>query len=64
MQDQDDDSKTELPTDKRLTEAFERGQFAKSPELQVVAMIAGALGVFSMTVSSSARDIASLATLI
>ncbi|MBL9205566.1 MAG: EscU/YscU/HrcU family type III secretion system export apparatus switch protein [Opitutaceae bacterium] len=64
MEDQDDDSKTELPTDKRLSEAFERGQFARSPELQVVAMIAGALGVFSMTVASSARDIAALATLI
>jgi len=64
MDDTDNDSKTELPTGKRLTDAMERGQFARAPELQVVAMIAGALGAFSLTVSSSARDVASLATLI
>src|SRR5262249_51808621 len=59
-----DDSKTEMPTDKKLADAMERGQFAKSPELQVVAMLAAAMGIFSLTVSTSARDLASLARLI
>src|SRR5688572_12361170 len=60
----DNDSKTEMPTDKRLSEAAERGQFAKSPELQVVAMLAAAMGIFSLTITSSARDVASMATLV
>jgi len=64
MADQDDDSKTELPTDKKKSEAMDRGQFAKSAELQVVAMLAAALGVFSMALSAAARDVAALATLI
>ncbi|HRE80381.1 MAG TPA: EscU/YscU/HrcU family type III secretion system export apparatus switch protein [Opitutaceae bacterium] len=64
MADQDDDSKTELPTDKKKSEAMERGEFARSPELQVVVMLAAALGVFSMTLSAASRDIAALATLL
>lgn len=64
MADQDDDSKTELPTDKRKSEAMDRGQFAKTPELQVVAMLAAALGIFSMSLSGAARDVAALATLL
>lgn len=63
MSDQDD-SKTEMPTDKKLSDAMERGQFAKSPELQVVAMLAAAMGVFSITATAAARDVASLATLL
>lgn len=62
MADEDDDSKTELPTDKKKSEAMDRGQFAKSPELQLVIMLAGALGVFSMTLAAASRDVASLAT--
>lgn len=46
MAEHDDDSKTELPTDKRKADAMDRGQFAKTPELQVVAMLAAALGIF------------------
>ena len=40
MSDTDQDQKTEQATDKRLSEAHERGQFAKSPELQVLILIA------------------------
>ncbi|TVR49991.1 MAG: EscU/YscU/HrcU family type III secretion system export apparatus switch protein [Puniceicoccaceae bacterium] len=35
MADQDKASKTEEPTEKRIKDAFEEGQFAKSPEIQV-----------------------------
>jgi len=63
MADHNDDSKTELPTDKRKTEAMDRGQFAKTPELQVVAMLVAALGVFSMSLAGGTREVAALATL-
>lgn len=45
MSEADKDSKTELPSEKRLNEAFEEGRFAKSAELQVVATLAAMLGV-------------------
>lgn len=63
MADHNDDSKTELPTDKRKTEAMDRGQFAKTPELQVVAMLVAALGIFSMSLAGGTREVAALATL-
>jgi flagellar biosynthetic protein FlhB len=62
MSETDKDSKTELPSEKRLSEAFEKGQFAKSAELQVVATLAAMLGVIGFFLSSSTRDITSLAT--
>ncbi len=49
MSDQDKDSKTEKPTAKKLSEAAEQGQFAKSPELTVVVVLAAALGVLGFT---------------
>jgi flagellar biosynthesis protein FlhB len=58
MADHDQDQKTELPTEKRLSEALERGQFAKSPELAVLFPLAAMLGVLGLTVSSASRDIA------
>lgn len=63
MAEHDDDSKTELPTDKRKTDTMARGQFAKTPELQVVAMLAAALGIFSMSLSGGMHEVAALATL-
>lgn len=60
----DHDSKTELPTERRQREALERGQVARTPELQVVAMLAAALGVFSVAAATAVRDIAALASLI
>ena len=36
MSDEDKDQKTEAPSEKRLREAMERGEFARSQELGVV----------------------------
>lgn len=62
MSDVDKDSKTELPSEKRVNEAFEKGQFAKSAELNVVASLAAMLGVIGIAASSASRDISSMAT--
>jgi len=43
------ESRTEQPTGKRLSEAHDRGQFAKSPELQVLCTMAAALGILAFT---------------
>jgi flagellar biosynthetic protein FlhB len=64
MDQADNDSKTQLPTERRQREALERGQVARSPELQVVAMLAAALGVFSVATATSVRDLAALSSLI
>lgn len=61
MSDEGSSDKTEAPSDKRVHEAMERGQFPKSPEVGVVLMLIAALGAFSLTMSSSARDVGSLA---
>jgi flagellar biosynthesis protein FlhB len=50
MADQDQDQKTEQATEKKLSEAMERGQFAKSQAV---------LGGLAFTVQSASRDIAS-----
>lgn len=56
--DQDKDQQTEQPTEKRLADAMEQGQFAKSPELTVVLILAAALGVLAFTAGSSADTVA------
>ncbi|MEO7413561.1 MAG: EscU/YscU/HrcU family type III secretion system export apparatus switch protein [Opitutaceae bacterium] len=58
----DQDQKTEQATDKHLSEAFERGQFAKSAELTLLFPIAALLGVLALTVNSASRDIAEYAS--
>ncbi len=58
MSDTDNDQKTEAPTEKRVQEAFERGQFARSHELTVLFPIAAVLGIFALTVHTASRDIA------
>ena len=58
MSEVDQEQRTEQPTEKRLSEAFERGQFAKSPELQVLILLAAALGVLAFTAQASSRDLA------
>jgi flagellar biosynthetic protein FlhB len=45
---EDQDQKTEQPTGKRLGEAVEEGQFARSQEMQVVFTLAAVLGVLAM----------------
>jgi len=62
MSEVDQESKTELPSEKRVQEAFEKGQFAKSAELNVVATLAAMLGVLGIAVSSATRELSSLAT--
>ena len=62
MSDVDQDQKSEQATEKRLSEAHERGQFAKSPELQVFILIAATLCVFTFTMQTSSRDIAEYAS--
>jgi flagellar biosynthetic protein FlhB len=61
MSDVDQDSKTELATEKHLSEALEKGQFAKSPEISVVAMLTATLAALSLTLGSAAHDVGSLA---
>lgn len=58
----DQDSKTEQPTDKHVSEAMGKGQFAKSPEVAVVIMLIALLGSFSLTVSTAAQEVGGLAT--
>ncbi len=49
MADEDNDNKTEQPTGRRLSEAADRGQVAKSPEMSVVFILAATLGVLAFT---------------
>lgn len=53
MADEDNDNKTEQPTGRRLSEAAAQGQFAKSPELNVVFILAATLGVLAFTARST-----------
>lgn len=58
MADTDNDQKTEQPTEKRLSEAAEKGQFAKSQELTVVFTLTAALGALAFTVRQSSNEVA------
>lgn len=58
----DNDSKTEQPTAKHLSEAHEQGQFAKAPELGVVLVLLAALGSLSMSMAGATRELSSFAT--
>jgi flagellar biosynthetic protein FlhB len=44
---EDKEQNTEQPTGKRLGEAMEKGQFARSPEIQIVFTLTAVLGVLS-----------------
>ncbi|HEY0944232.1 MAG TPA: EscU/YscU/HrcU family type III secretion system export apparatus switch protein [Opitutaceae bacterium] len=61
MSDQDNDQKTEQPSEKHLNEAHERGQFARSPELGVVFMLAAGFGAFAMAAEDVSRGVAEFA---
>jgi flagellar biosynthesis protein FlhB len=52
------DQKTEQPSEKRLAEASERGNFAKSHELMVLFPLAAVLGVLTLTAQSASREVA------
>jgi flagellar biosynthetic protein FlhB len=58
MADNDQESKTEQASEKKLSEAHERGQFAKSQELSLLFPIAATVGVLGLTAQSASRDIA------
>ncbi|HWA25120.1 MAG TPA: EscU/YscU/HrcU family type III secretion system export apparatus switch protein [Lacunisphaera sp.] len=58
MADTDNDQKTEKPTGKRLADAADKGQFAKSPELSVLFSLAAALGILGFTATNTARSVA------
>lgn len=57
----DSDQKTEQPTDKKVSEAMERGQFARSQELQTVCILGATLWVLSLTTSAMASELHDLA---
>lgn len=57
MAEQDQDQKTEQPTGKRLGEAFERGQFARAQELQVLFSLAAVLAILAFVGQSSVERI-------
>ncbi|MGH7943409.1 MAG: EscU/YscU/HrcU family type III secretion system export apparatus switch protein [Opitutaceae bacterium] len=61
MAETDQDQKTEQATEKRLSGAHERGQFARSHELTVLFAIAAVLGVLTLTIHSASRDVADYA---
>lgn len=61
MADQDQDQKTEQPTEKKLSEAFDRGHFAKSQEFTILFLLAAILGVLGFTARSASRDVAEYA---
>lgn len=55
MSEVDKDQKTELPSQKRIEEAQEKGQFAKSTEIGAVCGLFAALGVLTFTLESSSQ---------
>ena len=61
MADHHQESKTEQPTEKRLSEAHDKGQFARSQELTILFPLAAVLGVFTLTAPTACRDIAEYA---
>jgi len=61
MDEHDQDSKTEEPTGKRLSDAMERGQFARSQELQTVFLVGAAFIAITLTSRGMSRDISEMA---
>lgn len=57
MAETEHDQKTEQPTEKRLREAAEKGQFAKSQELTVVLTLGAALAALAFTARQTAQDL-------
>ncbi|HTZ21983.1 MAG TPA: EscU/YscU/HrcU family type III secretion system export apparatus switch protein [Opitutaceae bacterium] len=61
MADNDNDQKTEQPTGKRISDAMERGQFARSQEFNIAAILTAAFAALSLTIGTMSRDIGSFA---
>ncbi len=64
MSDSDNDQKTEEPTEKRLSEAHDQGDFAKSAEMGVVFSLVAACMAFSMSTTTGAQSVAEFASMI
>lgn len=64
MAEHDQDQKTEQPTEKRLNEAHDRGQFARSAELTLLFPVAAILGVLLLMLPTMAREVAEYAVLV
>lgn len=62
MADEDQDQKTEEPTGKRLHEAMERGEFARSTEIGVVFGLGAGLMALSLGLPDGARLVSEYAT--
>lgn len=58
MSDEDKDQKTEAPSEKRLRDAMEQGEFARSQELGVVCGLAAGLMALSFGATEAARHVA------
>jgi flagellar biosynthesis protein FlhB len=61
MADTDQDQKTEQPTEKRLSDAMERGQFAHSADLSVLFLLAAVLGALGLTTREASQVVAEYA---
>lgn len=61
MADDDKDQKTEEPTSKRLSEAMEKGEFARSPEIGVVFGLGAGLLALSLGLADGTRLISEYA---
>ncbi len=61
MADTDQDQKTEEATEKKRSDAMDRGQFAKSQEMTVLFPLAAVLGVLALTLQAATRDVAEYA---
>jgi flagellar biosynthesis protein FlhB len=59
---EDNESNSEKPTEKRLDDAHERGQFARAPEIQVVAGLLAASIIVLLTMKNQAIQIAAFST--
>jgi flagellar biosynthetic protein FlhB len=57
MAETDQDQKTEQPTEKKLSEAMDRGQFARSPELSVLFILAAVLAALGFTIREASREV-------
>jgi hypothetical protein len=61
---EDQDSKTEAPSAKRLSEAHSKGQFARAPELTLVFTLAAALFTFGLAAREASDKMMRLAVVI
>lgn len=57
----DQDQKTEQPSDKKLSDAMDRGQFARSQELSILLLLLAVLGALGFTVREASREVADYA---